>query len=177
MNLNIGCGGKKSKGQYKTKDWLNVDLISGDVRADALALPFRNGTFERIHAIHVLEHIPRPYHDAFHQEMYRVLKPDGFYFVEVPNIHETCNELLGLVEAEDVRDPHIKERIRCLTLSLYGKHRHRGDDHHWGFFPHVLCDDLRNAGFNNRTWLHEPVDMIYGSHFRQEPIILFRATK
>ncbi len=176
MNLNIGCGGAKSRGQYKTKEWMNIDLVSGDVRASALALPFRDGTFARIHAIHVLEHIPRPFHNAFHQEMYRVLEPGGLYFVEVPNIHEVCNELLGLVEAEDVRDETIKERIRCLTLSLYGKHRHVGDDHHWGFFPHVLCDDLRNSGFVDREWLHDKEDMI-SSHYKQESIILFRASK
>ena len=82
MKLNIGCGGKK-RAIYKRREWINVDLVSGDVRADACELPFKNNSFDEIHAIHILEHIPRPYQDMFHQEMYRVLKKGGIYWIEI----------------------------------------------------------------------------------------------
>jgi len=171
MKLNIGCGGKK-RSIYKRKEWINVDLVHGDVRANACELPFKNNLFSEIHAIHVLEHIPRKFHDSFHKEMHRVLAPDGVYFVEIPDFVTICNYISTIYATEDITKPKVREQLRIWTLSIYGKNRHVGDIHQWGFYPSLLKEDLERNGFI----AEESKDYISG-HYRMEPVILMKAEK
>ena len=171
MKLNVGCGGKQNK-PFQAGDTVKIDLVAGNVRANACALPFTESCFDEINAIHVLEHIPRKEHDSFYSEMYRVLKPGGVFYVEVPNLLEVCKLLIELGDLEE-KDPDIKERIRCWTLSVYGKNRHVGDSHNWGFMPYLLGDDLRRNGFTEVAQQEEMVS----NHYLMEPVILFRASK
>lgn len=54
------------------------------VRADAARLPFESGTFDRVHASWLLEHVREPV--AILQEVKRILKPGGYcHFIEVDN--------------------------------------------------------------------------------------------
>lgn len=55
---------------------------AGALRADALQLPFADGTFDRIIVSEVLEHIPNDH--AVMREIARVLAPEGIVAVTVP---------------------------------------------------------------------------------------------
>lgn len=46
-------------------------------------IPFPNGTFDVVHAHHVIEHLHNPLKACL--EIYRTLKPGGLFFLEVPN--------------------------------------------------------------------------------------------
>jgi len=52
--------------------------------ADALTLPFKNGSFDRIIASEILEHIPRD--ERAMSEIFRVLRPGGTLAVSVPRM-------------------------------------------------------------------------------------------
>lgn len=52
---------------------------------DALALPYKANTFDRVFATEVLEHLPDD--RLALREMYRVLKPGGVVMITVPNQH------------------------------------------------------------------------------------------
>lgn len=173
MKLNIGCG-LDIRAPYKS-GWVNVDLHTGDVMADACALPFRNGTFAQIHAVHVLEHISRPMHDLFYQEMYRVLEPGGELWLEVPSFYETGVALLNTIRNDDTHLPEIKERIRRLLLSMYGRQQNDGDFHYWGFFQHGLHEDLLRNGFKSQHIT--ATQNFISKHYLMEPVILFKGTK
>ena len=54
----------------------------GAVNGDALRLPFPDGTFDRIIAAEVLEHLPED--ERAMRELFRVLKPGGLIAVTVP---------------------------------------------------------------------------------------------
>ena len=167
MKLSVGCGAQANK--PFDSEWVKIDLISGNVRADARFLPFKDNSFEEIRAIHVLEHIPRCGHDSFYDEIYRVLKPDGLFYVEVPNLREVCRRLVNIPAVSEAN----KEQLRIWTLSLYGKNRHLGDSHHWGFMPYLLREDLEGHSF---IGVEEQTEMV-SNHYLMEPVILFRCTK
>lgn len=62
---------------------LGVDLAFGDVRADALRLPFVDGAFASIVSSHLIEHVPPR---ALLAECSRVLRPGGHLYLEAPNL-------------------------------------------------------------------------------------------
>ncbi|MBU4530942.1 MAG: class I SAM-dependent methyltransferase [Hoeflea sp.] len=57
---------------------LPFEAVTGQ-QADVIALPFEDGSFDSVIAMHVLYHLPDPTHGI--AEMYRVLKPGGFLAV------------------------------------------------------------------------------------------------
>jgi SAM-dependent methyltransferase len=81
-NLYIGGGGSVVDG------YINLDLFAlpgVDVVADAAALPFPSGTFQRVECDAVLEHVRLP--DSVMREIERVLVAGGFAHVVTPFCH------------------------------------------------------------------------------------------
>jgi len=97
--LNVGCGE-----QYC--EWMvNCDRYTPkvDIRCDAKNLPFRDGVFDVVHAIHLIEHFD--FQEAFDVliEWKRVLRSGGWLVIETPNLTKLCKRLLEL-EDEDLPD-------------------------------------------------------------------------
>lgn len=178
MKLNVGAS--DPRGRYRGPEWVNIDASrffrGGKFRrfvvADGARLPFRDETFDEIHAIHVLEHVSRDKHLPFLSEMRRVLTPEGSGFVEIPDFVACCRLI---VDADDgMRDPRrasdaLIEAIRVRTVGVYGKGRHEGDWHHWGFSRWGLESLCKSAGLN----YSRESDMVSGHH-KLEPVLLYR---
>ncbi len=81
-NLYIGGAGRAVAG-YVNLDLAAVDGV--DVVADAHALPFADGVFQRVECDAVLEHVRRP--EQVMAEMRRVLRPGGYLHVVTPFCH------------------------------------------------------------------------------------------
>lgn len=82
MKLNVGCGKK-----YR-EEWTNID-ISPNVGADIVMdiekpWQFADDSVDEIYCYHVLEHV-KEYLFVI-EEMYRVSKPDAYWFIGVPYI-------------------------------------------------------------------------------------------
>jgi SAM-dependent methyltransferase len=82
MSLDIGCGRNKRPGA------LGVDS-NRDTAADVIAdinrgsLPFRDGIFEKIWVVHVIEHVADVI--ATIEELHRVARPGATIIVETPH--------------------------------------------------------------------------------------------
>jgi SAM-dependent methyltransferase len=97
MELLIGCGNRRARkvgGEWTELVTLDHDPNCGaDVVHDleSLPWPFDDGTFDEVHAYQVLEHLGRQgdYKSFFalFAEIWRVLKPEGVLYAEVPSIH------------------------------------------------------------------------------------------
>lgn len=81
-SLDIGCG---NSSEHMRKGTIGLDLERGlcDIQGDASHLPFKNASFERVIASHVLEHLEN--FGLALDEIKRVLKVEGTLEIEVPN--------------------------------------------------------------------------------------------
>ena len=111
---------------------LAADHPATAVQGDALALPFADGTFDRVIASEVLEHIPDD--TAAMRELARVLRPGGAMAVTVPRCGpEAVNWALS-DEYHNVPGGHIRiyrrsvleERLTSVGLRVLGHHYAHG---------------------------------------------------
>lgn len=93
--LDVGAGsGRGYKHDYRGKIARLVGIdISAEVLqnqyldeaycCDAVQMPFKNGEFDLVFSDYVFEHLREP--DAVIKEIYRVLKPNGYFVLRTPN--------------------------------------------------------------------------------------------
>ena len=97
-----------------------LDVITGTL-ADSI---FADASFDLVVMFHVIEHVNSP--RAALEEIYRVLKPQGFLFIETPN-------------------------IETPWLRIFRRRwRHFIPDHYYFFSPRTLRQVLEAAGFTVR---------------------------
>lgn len=80
-SLNIGCK------ETRLGD-VNIDVdkdIHPDIVADVLHLPFKNNIFNLVYFTDVIEHLPENSEINALNEIYRVLKPNGYLILTTPN--------------------------------------------------------------------------------------------
>ena len=104
----------------------------GAVQGDALRLPFADGSFDRVIASEVLEHIPAD--ETAMAELARVLRPGGTMAVTVPRCGpEFVNWALS-DEYHDVPGGHVRiyrrsqlvGRLEATGLEMVGRHHAHG---------------------------------------------------
>ncbi len=104
----------------------------GAVRGDALRLPFGDGSFDRVIASEVLEHIPDD--RTAMSELSRVLRPGGSMAVTVPRcgpefVNWALSDEYHNVPGGHVRIYRHKElvaRLECTGLTMMGSHHAHG---------------------------------------------------
>ncbi|MFX0557367.1 class I SAM-dependent methyltransferase [Maribacter sp. CXY002] len=105
--------------KLKNINYTTTDLNSplADVKADICKLPFADNSFDVILCNHVLEHIPDD--TKAMQELYRVLKPNGWGIFQIPQ------DLNRETTFEDDTITDKKERARIFGqydhVRIYGK--------------------------------------------------------
>jgi SAM-dependent methyltransferase len=135
--LDVGCGQGPALRVFREKqvDATGITLNDEDLKAcaaiglnavkmDQNALNFANGVFDLVWARHVLEHSIAPYWTL--HEFYRVLKPGGLLYVEVPAPetsarHETNRNhysVLGQSAWVCLLDRSGFDSIECKTWQL-----------------------------------------------------------
>jgi len=92
--LDIGCGYKQEALKEKVRSYIGLEYpparkvnerlshTDADIFGDALYLPFKNGAFDSVIALSLLEHLRSPQRAA--EESYRVLKKGGVFCLTVP---------------------------------------------------------------------------------------------
>ena len=123
--------GWKAQGVEPSADGALSALAAGVQmpRAVAEKLPFRDGVFDIVHSHHVFEHLADPLIAA--REAYRVLRPGGVVFIEVPN------QLANVMFRRDMILRRVSRRKRNI----------RSIHHLWFFSRKTLPELLRAAGF------------------------------
>lgn len=147
--MDIGCGNGKSVSTLRDMGYRvtgmdfseeAVDIcigMFGDsariVHGDALSLPFPDGSFDYITAVHIMEHLDDRMMHAASSEILRVLRPDGFLFIRsftpddmrsesrsgngIRYVHRYPEDILGFFPSMDVLSSEkVDERTRFGTV-------------------------------------------------------------
>lgn len=142
-NLDIGPGKHRIPG-FETLDvvkWPHVDHVS-----DARTLPFPDGTFQIVHASHVIEHLPWFEIDAAVREWARVLVPGGALEVWTVNAYKLAKAMVAYEETGFWPGP-------TLGPGTWKDAWVQGDPYRW-VSGRLFCYPKLNRGLADPYWHH-----------------------
>ncbi len=137
-SLKLHIGGEQPHPEWKILNILpgpDVDFVGSCTDLSQ----FGNESVDEIYGSHVYEHLDfKEFLQAF-QEAYRVLKPEGKFWVAVPDMDRLCAMYLG-------RELSLRDRVE-LTRVIFGGQTNRYDYHKIGLNLQVLLAAFEEAGF------------------------------
>jgi predicted SAM-dependent methyltransferase len=140
MKLDIGAGDAPAGD-------INIDVrkLTGiQVRASGLDLPFRDETFDNVHAAHVIEHLDKAEISPAIKEWSRVLRRTGSLEIICPNMLAIA--IVMALKLGNTESGYFPSSYHLLDL-IFGGQTHEHDYHKYGFTPSILLSMLRNHGF------------------------------
>jgi predicted SAM-dependent methyltransferase len=107
---------------------------------------FADASFDMVYASHVVEHLGhRRDLPAALREVARILRPDGRFFVSVPDLKTLCT----LFAHPDVSD----QQRQTLMFTMYGAQDDEHDFHYVGLWDWYLANHLASVGFADTYWV------------------------
>jgi predicted SAM-dependent methyltransferase len=103
-------------------------------------------------------------------EMFRVLQPGGFCYVEVPDFPAQCRKYLKAIERRQRLQQHL------IRTGIWGKSERLGMGHQFGFDEELLYRAMTKTGFDRVKMLTDKEDMV-SSHYSAGAVLLARGTK
>ncbi|MHA1686271.1 MAG: hypothetical protein ACTSYD_07640 [Candidatus Heimdallarchaeaceae archaeon] len=134
MKLNLGSGMFYKPGYVNIDD--NPEQAVADEWKDILRLDYENDSVDEIEASHILEHFDINYTPYILANLFRMLKPNGSLYLEVPNLRKAVKSL---------RFKSWQSKLNAIKF-LYGIDL-PGNFHKSGFTFHILARFLRETGF------------------------------
>lgn len=166
--LDIGCGNTITPGYLRAD--INPKLPALDYICEMDSIPVEDGYFSEVRASHVIEHVPLQRARSALCEWHRVLKPDGFVWIDTPNIERNARLYLRNDWMRDFRNLKPEEQQALLldgkpdrTLWLNFKVFSSDDPwniHYWNADPDLLEHLCRKAGFQRTKVLQRDPSVI-----------------
>ena len=156
--LHVGCGplaAEKLHESFRGADWIEVRLdINPAAHPDIVAsitdmsvIP--SASFDALYSSHNLEHLEAHELPAALNEFYRVLKPEGYALITLPDLQQAA-EAIAAGRAEEPVFMTNKGPITPLDI-LYGFRPFLAANpfmaHRFGYTAATLEKALQNAGF------------------------------
>lgn len=147
MKLQVGSGDNTSL--LRRDGWVTLDADSGsgaEYIADVPPFPeaIRSQCWQRIEAIHVIEHLFLWRAKELLRASYEILEPGGLLILEAPDILKAAEYLLGIRS----KDPQHAS-IFYDMYAIYGDQGRCKPEyqHRWGWTPQTLSDACHEVGF------------------------------
>ena len=162
MKLNLACGNDIREG------YLNIDLYNdaADVKYDITDMKdFNNSVADEILVYHIIEHFDVLQADAVLAEWFRVLKQNGIFKIETPDLFSTCKAFI-----------EWPENFRPFLYGhMFAKAWLPGETHKFLYTEEELRKKLLTAGFKNieRT---EPDSSYYHERNKWNPELYLHLT-
>jgi predicted SAM-dependent methyltransferase len=129
LTLDIGCGDAK-------KGTIGIDIRKTqcvDVIADARMLPFKDNSFDHVFSGNAIEHFSHIEVQNILMEWVRVLKRDGIFEIQCPDLQ--ARALLFFIR------PNWKD-----VINIYGSQDYPENYHKCGFSFYLLKEILESCG-------------------------------
>ncbi len=124
---------------YKYEYGKGPNSVIADLELDiSKSLPFNDNSVEEIVMFHVLEHFQSYNVESIVKEIFRVLEPNGSFFVAVPDLKETAKLLIN-AKTEEEEDWAIR--------LIHGTQRNEYAHHYCGYTKRTLKNLLKSCGF------------------------------
>jgi len=151
MNLNLGCGNQRFENA------INLDLTKNtmtdiDIQGNGIRLPFKEESFDKVFAFHVVEHMERKYIDLFLKGCWRVLKEDGKLVVAAPEAIEVLKRFLN---------NQFGRRWDWYHAIIFGRNLYDSDKHRCLIEEVDFRGRLMNAGFKDLKVAKSGIDSAY----------------
>lgn len=128
-----------SQTTFKT-DWSNI--VKYDIRK---RLPFNDNSVDIVYSSHFIEHVTKGEAKLIITDVHRILKPNGFFRITVPDLNILATKYVnGAITIDEFIDETLFVPGNAPTFfeSFY-RHSHK-----WGYDVNSLIQLLRNCGFN-----------------------------
>lgn len=141
--VDLGCGPVAESYQTVEGEVLRVDAredTNPDYRCDLRRLPFANEEFDIVFSGHTLEHFNRMEVPEVLDEWIRILKPEGEFRLNLPNLKWAAQHIMNDEIDNDVMNV------------LYGAQTYDLNFHKVGFTPQIIEQLLTERGFKKFIW-------------------------
>ena len=147
LKLNCGCGGN-----IKPKDegWVNIDVVKCPgvdriINLEKTDLDYPDNSVDHILLQDFLEHLGKHRQQSFLENVYRVLKPGGDIYIQLPDLETLAKRYLNVLEnPTEMQHPLTAEQF---AASLYGGQEYEGNYHKWGYDAKYMTKRLADIGF------------------------------
>lgn len=138
LRLNLGCGSNR------IDDCINIDVEKGvnpDVVCDFLhdRLPYQDGEVDEVFLFHTIEHIQKKHHMRLFDEVYRVLKLDGKFYLSYPEFTKCAQNWIE----------NKNGKREFWEATIFGRQAYASDYHVCIMDPHELKLKLWASGFKD----------------------------
>lgn len=147
IKLNLGCGGKILP---SSEGWVNIDIrdLPGvDIVMDLekCKFPYENNSIDHVMLQDAFEHLYRAIHEEFLEELFRILKPLGTIYFQMPDLCVAAKRYLDILEnPSELQHALTSEQFADI---LYGGYDYSANVHKWGYDVYSLTKLLDKARF------------------------------
>lgn len=142
--LEIGCGHRPTEGYIHNdlNPFEGVDIVGSPWEID-----LADGSLDEVIALGLVEHLSYDQVRKTLVNVRRMLKPDGVFLFDVPDIPVWCGYVVDHFAGKE-----IPVTIEHAMSTLYGWQRWPGDEHKSGWYRELLDKELQNAGFTDYAY-------------------------
>jgi hypothetical protein len=145
IKLNLGCGQSKIDGcvNIDVEESCKPDLVHDFTKKQ---LPYEDKSIEEVYLFHTIEHISKRYHASIFDEVFRVLRVGGLFYLSYPEFTKCVSNWL--------QNKYGKREFWEATI--YGRQLYPSDFHVCILDPNELGLRLESSGFTKIVHKSEP---------------------
>jgi predicted SAM-dependent methyltransferase len=141
--LELGCGERPTLG-YLHQDVIQIKGTNLDFICSPWEIPLEKETLSEVLALGVMEHLRYSEFEKTIQYVYNLLKKDGEFLFDVPDMKVWSEYLYNLTHEMQEKNPFPPKHI---WATIYGWQRWPGDEHKSGWTNEELIKLLNQIGF------------------------------
>jgi len=122
--------------------------------------PYDDDSIEEILIVGAFEHFSKEEGEELLREWYRILKPQGRLYIDIPDLYGTFKMFF---------DADTLEEMDWAVRLVYGSQKNKYSFHKWGYNFYTLSDICKEIGFRET----EEVDIIKHEY----PMFMLKAVK